>query len=848
MRVMIKFNLRKVITDKSIFVFFLIAIFICNSNSLFSKINLSNSSSESRFPAIAVNSAGEIMVVWTEWSSGQIFYAVNTNGNWTSMRNTGLNVSKAWSNEIAVDSYGTFHITCADGVGSHSRDIAYSYFQGNSWAPSKMIYISPYNSAWNKMDIDKNDDIHVIWYHSIIPKTEGVYKSNAVTMSKSRMGSWPSSFVDISHSPNVESIHPAIAVLNKNVYTSWMEGGPPRRIYFCEKIGGSWKAPIQIESGYYPDMVVDNSGNVHVVFSNWGGNLWYISRMNGRWQPVEAISNGVAPLQFGEIQHKNNVIVAAWVQGADGNWSIHASAKLVGGNWQIPIKIADAPGGAEGNKYVHLALDNKNCAHFVWEGIGVGGKNDIFYEKYYLDTPKDATFIEVDNSFLSFHTDVSSSIPSDQTFRVRASGAGSINYTISEDEDWLSVSPTQGFSSGEWNTVTVSVNSHDLNDGTYNGKITITDPDAYNNPVDVGVTLTIGEGGGGGGGGDDQNPSFLETDKVNMEFKMEEGVNPPSQTFNLRATGGKSLKYSISTPTPWLSVSPNKGTVTSTWVPISVSVEADNKKPGKSKGRIDITAAGASNKVKVTVYLTIEKKRIPSIQLNKTRLYFWGYAHGDNPASSTFKIRNSGSQTLQYKITSNKGFIHISPSQGASTGEWDTVNVVANSLSLGVGKHKANIQITASKADNTPQIISIEFEVEMPPQPYPPVDITVKKLNHEGLVFQEYKSQVEWKANSRNNGLFDIVKYRIHRRDKHISNSAWIYIGEVAGNVFIYYDGGFTSKDERNRYVYSVLNVDSTGKESVRAEQFAVGEAPVMIFSEIKSQNKDRKSEKKESP
>jgi len=366
--------------------------------------------------------------------------------------------------------------------------------------------------------------------------------------------------------------------------------------------------------------------------------------------------------------------VAAWSQGSDGNWSIHATAKLVGANWQIPVKIADAPGGDEGNKHVHVALDNKNCAHFVWEGIGIGGRNDIFYEKYSVDTPKDATFIEVDSSFLSFHTDDSNSSPSDQTFSVRASGAGSINYTISDDKGWLDVSPTQGFSSGQWNTVTVSVNSSNLNDGTYDAKITITDPSAYNNPVDVGVTLTVGKGR------DNPDPSLLETDKVNLEFKMEEEVNPPAQTFNLRATGGKSLNYSISTPTPWLSVYPDKGTVTSTWIPISVSVKADDKKPGNSKGRIDITAAGASNKVKVSVYLTIEKKKIPSIQINKTQLYFWGYAHGDSPPSSTFKIRNSGSQTLQYKITSNKEFIHISPSQGGSTGEWDTIDVGADML------------------------------------------------------------------------------------------------------------------------------------------------------------------------
>ncbi len=837
----------KKITKRKIILFVPLFVFLLNF-SLLGKVNLSMTSGESVFPAIAVNSAGEVMVIWTEWNSGQVHYAINKNGDWTTQRDAGLNVRQAWSNEIVADSYGTFHMTCADGNSSFNRDIAYSYFQGDRWVPADIVYNSTYNSAWNKMAVDVNDDIHVIWYHSLIPKTDGVYKSNAVTMAKSRMGAWPANFTDISRSPNNESIHPAIAVLKRNIYTSWMEGGPPRRIYYRERTGGAWKAPIQIESGYYPDMAVDNSGNVHVVFSNFSGNFWYISRINGQWKTKETISNGISPLQFGEIKHKNNVIVAAWVQGANGNWSIHASAKLIGGNWQIPVKIADAPGGGEGNKHVHIALDNKNCAHFVWEGIGNGGRNDIFYEKYCLNTPKNATFIEVDNSFLSFHTDDNTSNPSDQTFRVRASGAGSINYKISSDKGWLGVSPTQGSSSGEWQTINVSVNAKDFNDGTYSGKITITDPDAYNNPVDVGVALTIGEDEGGGGGGGGGGGTFLEADKTNLTFKVEEGANPPAKSFNLRATGGKALNYLVSTNKPWLIVFPEEGSVSSSWIPINVSIEADQMKPGNFQGRINVTAAGASNKVSVFVNLTIEKSKVPSIQLDRAKFQFWGYAHGGSLPSSSFRIRNSGSQTLQYKISSNKEWLNLSPKQGSSTGEWDTIDVMANSNSLAVGKHNANIRVTASGADNAPQNIVVDFVVEMPPQPFPPVDITTKRLNHEGLVFQDYKSKVEWKANSRNIGLFDIVKYRIHRKNKYVHNAPWIYMGEVSANVFTYYDGGFASKEERNQYIYSVLSVDSAGKESLKAEQVAAAELPMAFFSENRTQNKNRNSEKKKTP
>lgn len=816
------------------------------SQAVYGKINLSKSSDDSLFPAIAVNSTGDIMVVWTEWSSGQIYYAINRNGTWSGMRNSGLNVQLAWSNEIVVDSYGTFHITCADGRGSHNRDIAYSYFAGNSWAPAEKIYISPYNSAWNKMAIDKNDDIYVIWYHSHIPKGE-TFSSDAVAMSKPRMGNWPAKYENISRNRSTESIHPAIAVLNGRAYAIWMEDERPRRLYFSEKTGGSWKTPVEIlRGGYYPDIVVDNSGNLHVVYSNWGGNFYYLSRMGGRWSDREIISNGESPLQFGEIQHKNNVIVAGWIQGRDGNWSVYATAKIVGDKWAVPVKIADAPGGSEGNKHVHIALDNKNCAHFVWEGIGVGGKNDIFYEKYCVETPKDATFIEVDNSFLSFQSPDGSN-PAPQTFRVRASGYGSINYTITDDKGWLSVSPTQGSSSGEWDTITVSVNVGNLNDGTYDGKITINDPNAYNNPVEVGVSLTKGDVTPPPPSPPPPGTSFIEVDKLNLTFTTEEGANPPSQSFNLRSTDAEGVKFSISTNKDWLEVYPTEGTATTSWAPVSVIVDASGLAPGTHKGRITITAQGASvTQTNVFVELTIKENRKPTIQLNRASFYFFAYANGDDPPPNTFKIRNSGSQTLSYSITSNKSWIKVSPKKGTSTGEWDTITVSVDISSLGLAKHTGNIQITASGAENSPQNISVECVVELPPRPYAPLNVTIKRLNHEGLLFQEYKSKIDWEPNPKNAGLFNIVKYRIFRKDKSKPGSSYVYVGEVAGNVTTYFDGGFSTKEERNNYVYSVAAVDDAGRESFKADSLSAleGVSGMSFSGQSRVQKKPRKGKK----
>jgi pimeloyl-ACP methyl ester carboxylesterase len=66
------------------------------------------------------------------------------------------------------------------------------------------------------------------------------------------------------------------------------------------------------------------------------------------------------------------------------------------------------------------------------------------------------------------------------TFQVRNSGSGTLSYSISDNASWLSVSPTTGSSTGEWDTINVYVNRSGLSPNTYTGTITI-DPSAGSN-------------------------------------------------------------------------------------------------------------------------------------------------------------------------------------------------------------------------------------------------------------------------------------------------------------------------------------------------------------------------------
>ena len=79
--------------------------------------------------------------------------------------------------------------------------------------------------------------------------------------------------------------------------------------------------------------------------------------------------------------------------------------------------------------------------------------------------------------------------PPPQALEIRNSGGGTLDYQITADQSWFSVSPDQGSSMGETDTVEIAVDPLNLGPGAFEGTITITAPPAW--PVQIPVTLIV---------------------------------------------------------------------------------------------------------------------------------------------------------------------------------------------------------------------------------------------------------------------------------------------------------------------------------------------------------------------
>ena len=108
-------------------------------------------------------------------------------------------------------------------------------------------------------------------------------------------------------------------------------------------------------------------------------------------------------------------------------------------------------------------------------------------------TSNDEPEIAYSPSSLAFDATEDGDDPDAKTFQVWNSGDGRLDWAVSADADWLSVSPASGTSNGEKDTVSVSTDISGLDEGTYTGRITIEDDDDSSNRETLRVTLTIEE-------------------------------------------------------------------------------------------------------------------------------------------------------------------------------------------------------------------------------------------------------------------------------------------------------------------------------------------------------------------
>jgi len=109
----------------------------------------------------------------------------------------------------------------------------------------------------------------------------------------------------------------------------------------------------------------------------------------------------------------------------------------------------------------------------------------------------------------------------------------------------------------------------------------------------------------------------------------------------------------------------------------------------------------------------------PVIWVNSYELTFSASEVGINPSPQVLKIKNSGVQSLTYKISDDAGWLTVDPASGTTSGQVleHLVSVDKTGLASQSDPYPAKITITSSQACNSPQQVSISLKLSKEPPP-----------------------------------------------------------------------------------------------------------------------------------
>lgn len=305
------------------------------------------------------------------------------------------------------------------------------------------------------------------------------------------------------------------------------------------------------------------------------------------------------------------------------------------------------------------------------------------------------------------------------------SGCNTVNWQASSSASWLQITPTSGQASATTSSViSVGVNASNMNAGSYNATITVTDG---TNTQTVLVTLMV------------QPPPppsapIMAVSPLTMSFTAIEGQSKPQgQAVVISNTGQSALQWHTQVQllaSSWLGASPTGGIVNPGQTgQVVVTANAATLSPGDYTGQVTIfgtdTSTPPHNASGNPQTIMVELHVSPPCGLqnpSSSALAFTATQGGTNPSAQSVTFTASGScnwpVNWQASITTHARWLTLSALSGSITtgGQSVTLSASVNVGNLPAGTYSTQVSITASDstptpAQGSPQVFSVTLTV-----------------------------------------------------------------------------------------------------------------------------------------
>ncbi len=242
------------------------------------------------------------------------------------------------------------------------------------------------------------------------------------------------------------------------------------------------------------------------------------------------------------------------------------------------------------------------------------------------------------------------------TFEIKNEKENNLEYNINSDEDWISINPKEGSSSGETDSITVLVDTNSLSVGTYNGEVTI---ESNGGNKIFSVTLEVVS-----------EPVLSITPEI-YDFGKQSKNKKISTTFEIKNTGESLLEYSIHSDETWIKVDPTTGTCSEETDIITVEIDTMNLDNGINIGKIHIESNGGEKTFEVKVNVSSPSPDEGNITIKPKKLSLLGIK-------------------AEIENIDNKNLSHVNWSISVTGGFLDRINISKNGFieTLNVGETK----------------------------------------------------------------------------------------------------------------------------------------------------------------
>jgi len=226
----------------------------------------------SRAPAIAVDPSLNLHVVWADDTPGnfEVYYKKSTDGGatWTANKRLSMTADSSDHPFIAVDSAGDLHVVWQDNTpGNEEVFYAKSTDKGAAWSAARRLTWTPDESEDPAIGVESSGFLHLVWGDETPGNSEIYHKKSTdggATWSVNKRLTWNSG----------GSVGPKIAVDPSGcLHVVWPDHSPGNyEIYYKNSPDGgatwttnnrlTWNSSFSLE----PVMAADSSGHLHVVF------------------------------------------------------------------------------------------------------------------------------------------------------------------------------------------------------------------------------------------------------------------------------------------------------------------------------------------------------------------------------------------------------------------------------------------------------------------------------------------------------------------------------------------------------------------------------------------------------